>query len=118
MTMFFGMTTTSRFIVAQSIRPRRASRPRRRAGKADIKPAGGANGRDQNSHNLAGDSPNDSGSMLTPSKNLNWYEVARGDSLCVKSNMGLREVVWVFLATSERWKHACEHLEPQIFLVA
>jgi hypothetical protein len=31
---------------------------------------------------------------------------------------GLREVVWVFLATSERWKHACEHLEPQIFLVA
>ena len=56
--------------------------------------------------------------MLTPSKNLNWYEVARGDSLCVKSNMGLREVVWVFLATSERWKHACEHLEPQIFLVA
>jgi hypothetical protein len=32
--------------------------------------------------------------------------------------VGLREVVWVFLATSERWKHACEHLEPQIFLVA
>src|SRR5664280_542758 len=32
--------------------------------------------------------------------------------------LGLREVVWVFLATSERWKHACEHLEPQIFLVA
>jgi hypothetical protein len=30
----------------------------------------------------------------------------------------LQEVVWVFLATSERWKHACEHLEPQIFLVA
>jgi hypothetical protein len=32
--------------------------------------------------------------------------------------MGLQEVVWVFLATSEGWKHACEHLEPQIFLVA
>jgi hypothetical protein len=31
---------------------------------------------------------------------------------------GLQEVVWVFLATSERWEHACEHLEPQIFLVA
>src|SRR5665811_1890734 len=30
---------------------------------------------------------------------------------------GLREVVWAFLATSERWEHACEHLEPQIFLV-
>src|SRR5450759_5059884 len=24
---------------------------------------------------------------------------------------GLREVVWAFLATSERWEHACEHLE-------
>jgi hypothetical protein len=32
--------------------------------------------------------------------------------------LGLREVVWAFLATSERWEHACEHLEPQIFLVA
>jgi hypothetical protein len=32
--------------------------------------------------------------------------------------LGLQEVVWVFLATSEGWKHACEHLEPQIFLVA
>jgi hypothetical protein len=31
---------------------------------------------------------------------------------------GLREVVWVFWATSERWEHACEHFEPQIFLVA
>jgi hypothetical protein len=31
---------------------------------------------------------------------------------------GLQEVVWVFWATSEGWKHACEHLEPQIFLVA
>jgi hypothetical protein len=31
---------------------------------------------------------------------------------------GLQEIEWVFLATSERWKHACEHLEPQIFLVA
>ena len=31
---------------------------------------------------------------------------------------GLQEVVWVLLATSKRWKHACEHLEPQIFLVA
>jgi hypothetical protein len=30
----------------------------------------------------------------------------------------LQEVVWVFLATSERWEHACEHLEPQIFLIA
>jgi hypothetical protein len=32
--------------------------------------------------------------------------------------IGLQEIEWVFLATSERWKHACEHLEPQIFLVA
>jgi hypothetical protein len=32
--------------------------------------------------------------------------------------LGLQEVVWVFWATSEGWKHACEHLEPQIFLVA
>jgi hypothetical protein len=32
--------------------------------------------------------------------------------------LGLQEVVWAFLATSERWEHACEHLEPQIFLVA
>jgi hypothetical protein len=31
---------------------------------------------------------------------------------------GLQEVVWVFWATSERWEHACEHLESQIFLVA
>ena len=30
--------------------------------------------------------------------------------------LGLQEVVWVFLATSEGWKHACEHLEPQIFI--
>src|ERR1019366_4719357 len=35
-----------------------------------------------------------------------------------KTFVGLREVVWAFLATSERWEHACEHLEPQIFLVA
>jgi hypothetical protein len=42
----------------------------------------------------------------------------RGSSTSVLRIMGLREVVWVFLATSERWKHACEHLEPQIFLVA
>ena len=34
------------------------------------------------------------------------------------SLLGLQEVVWVFWATSEGWKHACEHLEPQIFLVA
>jgi diadenosine tetraphosphate (Ap4A) HIT family hydrolase/HKD family nuclease len=27
-------------------------------------------------------------------------------------------IEWVFSATSERWKHACEDLEPQIFLVA
>jgi len=33
-------------------------------------------------------------------------------------NFGLQEIEWVFLATSERWEHACEHLEPQIFLVA
>jgi plasmid stabilization system protein ParE len=33
-------------------------------------------------------------------------------------NMGLQEIEWVFSATSEGWKHACEHLEPQIFLVA
>ena len=32
--------------------------------------------------------------------------------------LALQEVVWVFLATSERWEHACEHLEPQIFLIA
>jgi hypothetical protein len=32
--------------------------------------------------------------------------------------LGLQEVVWVFWATLEGWKHACEHLEPQIFLVA
>src|SRR5665647_3423835 len=32
--------------------------------------------------------------------------------------MGLRDVVWVFWATSERWKHACEHVEPQLVLVA
>ena len=31
---------------------------------------------------------------------------------------GLQEIEWVFSATSERWEHACEHLEPQIFLVA
>jgi hypothetical protein len=29
--------------------------------------------------------------------------------------MGLQEVVWVFWATSEGWKHACEHLEPCYF---
>jgi hypothetical protein len=32
--------------------------------------------------------------------------------------LALQEVVWVFLATSERWEHACEYLEPQIFLIA
>ena len=32
--------------------------------------------------------------------------------------LGLQENEWVFSATSERWEHACEHLEPQIFLVA
>ena len=32
--------------------------------------------------------------------------------------LGLQEIEWVFSATSERWEHACEHLEPQIFLVA
>ena len=32
--------------------------------------------------------------------------------------MGLQEIEWVLSATSERWEHACEHLEPQIFLVA
>ena len=31
---------------------------------------------------------------------------------------GLQEIEWVFSATSERWEHACEHLEPQVFLVA
>jgi len=36
----------------------------------------------------------------------------------LKGFLGLQEVVWVFWATSEGWKHACEHLEPQIFLVA
>ena len=35
-----------------------------------------------------------------------------------KSWKGLQENEWVFSATSERWEHACEHLEPQIFLVA
>ena len=35
-----------------------------------------------------------------------------------KDFMGLQENEWVFSATSERWEHACEHLEPQIFLVA
>jgi hypothetical protein len=41
-------------------------------------------------------------------------------SPCVETNeiRGLQEVVWVFWATLEGWKHACEHLEPQIFLVA
>ncbi len=32
--------------------------------------------------------------MLIPRRNLNWYEVARGGSLCVKSNM-LPDVVFV-----------------------
>jgi hypothetical protein len=45
------------------------------------------------------------------------FQDAAGDPVWSKY-WGLREVVWVFLATSERWKHACEHLEPQIFLVA
>ena len=31
---------------------------------------------------------------------------------------GLQEIEWVISATSERWKHACEDLEPQVFLVA
>ena len=31
---------------------------------------------------------------------------------------GLKEIEWVISATSERWKHACEDLEPQVFLVA
>ena len=35
-----------------------------------------------------------------------------------KIKEGLQEIEWVFSATSERWEHACEHLEPQIFLVA
>ena len=34
------------------------------------------------------------------------------------SNKGLQEIEWVISATSERWKHACEDLEPQVFLVA
>ena len=42
----------------------------------------------------------------------NWY---RSEEYKIE---GLQEVVWVFWATSEGWKHACEHLEPQIFLVA
>ena len=33
-------------------------------------------------------------------------------------NKGLQEIEWVISATSERWKHACEDLEPQVFLVA
>jgi len=55
-------------------------------------------------------------------------EVPTGVKVCLGQRMvlirpnakklGLREVVWAFLATSERWEHACEHLEPQIFLVA
>ena len=35
-----------------------------------------------------------------------------------QKKLGLQENEWVFSATSERWEHACEHLEPQIFLVA
>jgi hypothetical protein len=38
-------------------------------------------------------------------------------ALLLRANkkLGLQEVVWVFWATLEGWKHACE---PQIFLVA
>ena len=43
---------------------------------------------------------------------------ARGAIIEALIIMGLQEVVWVIWATSERWEHACEHLEPQIFLVA
>ena len=53
--------------------------------QADTKPNGEASGRDQNSHRQW--------PMLIPRRNLNWYEVARGDSLCVKSNM-LPDVVF------------------------
>src|SRR5450759_1655424 len=52
-----------------------------------------------------------------PLKHLTWCLRNRVQATLPLS-LGLREVVWVFLATSERWKHACEHLEPQIFLVA
>jgi hypothetical protein len=36
----------------------------------------------------------------------------------MQKRLGLQEIVWVFSATSERREHACEHLEPEIFLVA
>ena len=35
--------------------------------------------------------------------------------LIILAHQGIEWVIW---ATSERWKHACEDLEPQIFLVA
>jgi hypothetical protein len=45
------------------------------------------------------------------------YRGDQGGESCIRK-LGLQEVVWVFWATLEGWKHACEHLEPQIFLVA
>jgi hypothetical protein len=35
------------------------------------------------------------------------------DHMPLRLILGLREVVWAFLATSERWEHACEHLDPR-----
>ena len=54
--------------------------------------------------------------------NIKWHMMPNAQNRKGKKNaikfMGLQEMEWVFLATSERWEHACEHLEPQIFLVA
>jgi len=47
-----------------------------------------------------------------------WFEPVLIATIVVFIIEGLQEVVWVFWATLEGWKHACEHLEPQIFLVA
>src|ERR1019366_6753991 len=55
---------------------------------------------------------------ISPAAMGTWHASGKTTSATVFNSMGLREVVWAFLATSERWEHACEHLEPQIFLVA
>src|SRR6202051_438558 len=47
-----------------------------------------------------------------------WNSVSTHIEDGIKYLKGLQEIEWVFSATSERWDHACEHLEPQIFLVA
>jgi hypothetical protein len=65
---------------------------------------------------------NDVPNLRTNTNDARFKGAQLGGATAVRGKLlikiGLQEIEWVFLATSERWKHACEHLEPQIFLVA